>query len=126
VLYYFFPKEQTNGTIIHVIILTLLTELAQNCAFVANFSIILRICDKRVSGIYISLLAALTNFSFFIHKTYIFTVVEYFGLFGPQIVISIIALTVNLIFYKRVLAMDNVKKESWWVSDAILCKQKTQ
>lgn len=70
-----------------------------------------------MSGIYISLLAALTNFSFFIHKTYIFTVVEYFGLYIPQLVLTVMVLIFYALIRDKIMKMDNESKKSWSVSD---------
>lgn len=121
-MFVYFPKEATNWTIAHVVVVNLLSELAHTCAYVGNFAIILKICDKRVSGIYITLLATLSNLSYFIHKTYIFTVVDYFGLFVPQIVLMVLSFGFLIVLRKKILKMDDEPKENWWVSDKVLKK----
>lgn len=82
-----FPKEQTEqqsmSNLTHVAVVTLLTELSGNLWFVTLFAIIFKITDKRIAGIHITLLASLTNFCQFVHKFYIFELVERFGIFIP-------------------------------------------
>jgi hypothetical protein len=87
VLFGFFPSDpaliESPWTIAHVIVVALLSTLAGSCLDTANFSVMFQICDKRVAGVFITLLATLTNLSMYVHKLYIFTTVEYFGLFWP-------------------------------------------
>lgn len=123
-LYGFFPSEQTEvestKTIVHVIAIALLTTLAHSCLDTSSFSVIFQICDKRVAGVYITLLATIANLSSYIHKLYIFAVVERFGLFWPQAVISLGALAFALLVRERIARLDELPKESWAVSDSIL------
>lgn len=61
----------------------LLTELTGNFWFTTNFAIVMKIIDKRIAGIHITLLASLTNYVQFCHKFYIFELVDRFGIFLP-------------------------------------------
>ena len=77
-----------------------------------------------MSGVYITLLATMLNMSINFHKLYIFTVVEYYGIFWPQAILAAIAISSATLFYKRIMTMDGIPKESWAVSDSILLKVK--
>ncbi len=123
----FFPSgEHTNWTVAHVAIVSLVTALASSCLDTSNFSLIFQICDKRVAGIYITLLAAITNMSSFIHKFYIFWAVDKFGLFAPTVFISFVAFGLALYLKKRIEKLDELPKESWAVSDSILKRVKAE
>ncbi len=78
------------------------------------------ICDKRVAGIYITLLATVSNMTGYIHKFYLFWAVEKFGLFWSQGVISAIAFAYAFYVRSDIIKMDNLPKESWAVSDKVL------
>lgn len=39
--------------------------------------------DKRISGIHVTVLAAMYNLCEFLHKTYIFKLIDMFGIFAP-------------------------------------------
>lgn len=47
-------------------------DLVSSFEFVSCYAIIMSITDKRVSGIHVTMLAALYNMSEFSHKFYIF------------------------------------------------------
>ena len=82
-----FPKDQemqqSPQNLFHITAVALLTELAGNFWFTTNFAIIMKIIDKRIAGIHITLLASLTNLAQFMHKFYIFEMVDMFGIFVP-------------------------------------------
>ena len=82
-----FPKEESSQqsfyNILHVGIFQLMNELAGNIWFVSSYAIICQIIDKRLAGIHITLLASITNLSQFMHKFYIFWLVDKFGIFIP-------------------------------------------
>ena len=67
----------------HVTVIAFFLDLLSNIEFVTNFSIIMQIADKRISAMHITLLAAMTNFGEFVHKFYVFTLVDYMGIFVP-------------------------------------------
>jgi hypothetical protein len=98
VLLYTFPEkdQMTGNTKLHVTICFFLTEFVQNCEFVMSFAIICKLCDKRVSGIHLTLLGSLSNFGEFFHKFYLFRMVDVFGIFGPQVILSISVLLIML------------------------------
>lgn len=124
-LYGTFPEEISAWTIAHVITVGLLSTLAGSCLDTVNFSMIFQICDKRVAGVYLTLLATMSNLSMFVHKLYIFTAVEYLGLFKSQAIVSLVAFVVALKLRKRLCALDDVGKEKWAVSDSVLHRVKT-
>lgn len=83
-MYTFPPPDQvTNLTIAHVIVVSFLSELIANVEFVTAFAQMLKQTDKRISGIHVTLLASVYNLCNFVHKVYVFKLVEYFGIFGP-------------------------------------------
>ena len=58
-----FPEkgQMTMWTTVHVTIVTLVSDLVQNFEFVTAFGILLKCTDKRLSGIHVTVLAALYN-----------------------------------------------------------------
>ncbi|TNV84327.1 hypothetical protein FGO68_gene12155 [Halteria grandinella] len=118
--------ETSYSTIAHVIVLSIISTISSSCLDTANFSVIFQICDKRVSGVYITLLATVSNLSMYVHKLYIFQLVEYIGLFWSQGILTGIAVVGAIWMRKRVLELDELPKEAWNVSDSILKKVKQQ
>ena len=100
--------------------MTLATELSGNLWFVTLFAIIFKIVDKRITGIHITMLASLTNQCQFVHKFYIFELVERFGIFIPQGIITFISLVSCLAMMGKIKEMDDLPVESWYVSDEII------
>ena len=80
-----FPEKgnRTNWTIAHVATVSIISSFESSFAFVSSFAFIMRVTDKRISGIHVTMLAALANFTHDIHKFYIFELIERFGIFGP-------------------------------------------
>ena len=76
-------EEFTIYTTAHVTILTLLNDLVSNFVFVTEFAILMKYTDKRISGIHVTVLAAMSNLSSFLHKTYIFKLIDVFGIYYP-------------------------------------------
>ena len=58
-------------------------DLVSNFMFVTFCAMINRNADKRVAGVHYTIISSMSNFTSFIHKTYIFYVVEAFGIFYP-------------------------------------------
>lgn len=73
-----------------------MTELSYNLWFNTLFVILFKITDKRITGIHITLLASLTNFCQFMHKFYIFELVDRFGIFHSQIITAVVSIAVCL------------------------------
>ena len=80
-----FPEKEnrTNWTIAHVAAVSIISSFESSFSFVSSYAFIMRVTDKRISGIYVTMLAALSNFSYHIHKFYIFELIERFGIFVP-------------------------------------------
>jgi len=61
-----FPKDpelqSSPQNLLHMTVVALATELIGNFWFTTNFAIIMKIIDKRIAGIHITLLASLVNF----------------------------------------------------------------
>ena len=64
-------------------VVTLICELVNEVEFVTAFGILLKHTDKRISGIHVTVLAAMYNMCQFLHKLYIFRVIDMFGIYVP-------------------------------------------
>jgi hypothetical protein len=80
-----FPEKDqvTNWTIAHVACVNTIHSIQGNFTYVSLFAFIMRVTDKRISGIHVTMLASLSNFAYHIHKFYIFSFIERFGIFAP-------------------------------------------
>ena len=85
VLLQYFPAESeiTELTVIHVSAVMFIQEMILSFEFVTAFAILMKYTDKRISGIHVTVLAAIYNLCEFLHKFYIFRVVDDFGLYTP-------------------------------------------
>lgn len=97
-----------------------MTELSGNLWFTTLFSIIFKITDKRIAGIHITMLASLTNQCQFIHKFYIFELVDRFGIFMPQAAIALISLVSCVLMQAKIRDLDDVPVQAWHVSPEVL------
>jgi len=88
-----------------------------------SFAVVFKICDKRVAGLYITLLATISNLSAYVHKLYMFTVVEKIGIFWTQGIVIVIVLLIAFKLKNRMLDLDKRDREDWEVSQAVLSKQ---
>ena len=93
-MFQYFPtkEEISNLTIVHVAFVNCMMSFNYNFGYVADFGMIMKVTDKRISGIHVTVLAAISNFSSFVHKFYIFYVIEHFGIYIPQAILSVISL----------------------------------
>ena len=80
-----FPEKdkRTIWTTVHIATVSILSSVESSIAYVSSFAFILRVTDKRISGIHVTMLAALSNFSYMIHNFYVYELVERFDIFGP-------------------------------------------
>jgi hypothetical protein len=99
--------------------MNLLGELDQTITFGIIFSRV----DKRVSALHGTILAALLNFTGFIHKTWIFYAIESFGIFYPQFMLGIVGMLIILKQRTSFLALGDSPKQAWHVSDQTLKSQ---
>lgn len=69
-----FPAKEdiTFLTTVHVTAVTLIADLVGNVEFVTAFGILMKNTDKRISGIHVTVFAAMHNLCEFLHKLYIF------------------------------------------------------
>jgi len=119
-LHYFPADPDSHEAFIQVALVSVLHAFGVNAGFTASFAIIMQMADKRIAGMHITLLAAISNFTHYVHKFYIFSLVDYFGIFYPQILLTKIGLAFMLVVRNSVLELDNVKKEEWWVSKEVI------
>ena len=119
-----FPTDHYGTwTILHVTGVILLTILATSCLDTVSFAVVFKICDKRVAGLYITLLATISNLSAYVHKLYMFTVVEKIGIFWTQGIVIVIVLLIASKLKNRMLDLDKRDREDWEVSQEVLSKQ---
>ena len=84
---------------------------------------LLKYTDKRISGIHVTLLAAMINQSQFLHKLYVFKLIDSFGIFAPQGVIMVISVVTWVMLRSRYLTLSEKPLKSWHVSDWVLKKK---
>ena len=119
------PEDQVSqATYFHVTAVLFFSDLISEFEFVTSFAIMMKITDKRISGIHITVLAAMTNFCEFVHKFYIFRLVDAFGIFYPQAVLSTLALLIWVLFRGKFLALNDKPLSTWHVTDSVLQKSK--
>ena len=58
-------------------------DLVGNFMFVTYYAMLNKNADERVAGVHYTILASMNNLSSFFHKTYIYYVIEAFGIFYP-------------------------------------------
>ena len=80
----------------------------------------MKIADKRISGVHITLLAVVNNLSSFVHKNYIFMVVDNFGIFLPQLVLFFVGLIGVLVFGRKMISFEDKDISVWHVSSKVL------
>ena len=117
-------EEMTYQTTIHVSIVQMVVDLIENFEFVTQFAILLKNTDKRIAGIHVTLLAAMTNMCSFLHKLYIFKVIDVFGIFYPQAVILGISLILWLFMRSTFISLQDKPMKTWHVSDHVIAKKK--
>ena len=120
----YFPKDKeeqlSTMNIAHVTAVTLINDCLGNFWFVTAFAIVARIIDIRVAGIHITLLASLTNQASFVHKFYIFKLVDKYSIFYPQAALGAMSLLLCVVLREDLFRMDDVPKENWLVRDSVI------
>ena len=126
VLLTFFPAKEdiTMWTTVHVTAVTLTADLVSSFEFVTAFGILMKFTDKRISGIHVTVLAAMYNLSEFLHKLYIFKLIDVFGIVYPQIVIACVAIFVWMSLHSTFVALQEKPVKTWHVSDSVISKKK--
>jgi len=110
VVFYFcatFPKDETPSlqTIIHACVMIILTEVLKTANLTAFFAVIFKVADKRMAAFHVTLLAALYNLSYTLHKLYIYHLLEFVGLYWCQTFLVTMAITFLLLFRDQVYAL---------------------
>lgn len=109
----------------HVTVYFMIRKLLSTFEQVTTFAFTLSVADKRISGIYVTFFACCTNMTYLIHKLYVFRVVDYFGIYQPQVVLTVISVIGWLVMSGTFMALADKKKETWHVSSAVVKKAKT-
>ena len=55
-----------------------------------------------------------------LHKFYVFTVVDYFGIYIPQVVLTIASIGFFVYLKDKIIAMDDIDIKEWHVSGEVL------
>jgi len=120
-----FPAKEDigMGTFIHVSVVALIMNLISTFDMVAQFGFIMSITDKRIAGIHVTFMACMYNFQETLHKLYVFRLIDTFGIFLPQIVMTAVGLTAWVLFRSRLVALQTTKRESWHVASSTLEKR---
>ena len=122
-LYYFPDKENiTETTVLHVSIVFFLQDMIQSFEFVTAFAILLKLTDKRISGIHVTVLAAVYNLCEFPHKFYIFKLVDLYGLYTPNIALTVVGVLVWLLYWNKFMGLEKKSIKSWHVTDSVLTR----
>ena len=103
-----------------------MNQLADVFWFTTSNAVIYKIVDKRIAGIHITLLTSMTNWAQFVHKFYLFKLVDMFGIFVPQIVLGTIGLVVMVMMKSTFCALDDEPIENWIVSEEVIRSTKNQ
>ena len=74
VLLWTFPAKEnfTQWTTVHVLSVNLISDLLGSSTYVVAWGILCSRTDKRISGIHATVLAVMSNMSWFVHKVYIY------------------------------------------------------
>ena len=117
-----FPEKEniSKWTTAHVMTVNLISDLIGNFEYVTSFSILLQCADKRISGIHVTALAAMSNMTSFLHKFYIFKLIDWFGIFYPQAVIGALSLAIWVVFRPTFVGLQDRPLEAWHISDSVL------
>lgn len=67
----------------HVVIVRFISDMLNEFDGTINFAILLARTDQRVSAVHITIFAAMANMCSFLHKLYVFKIVDGFGIFQP-------------------------------------------
>lgn len=122
VLLWTFPDKESisQWTTAHVLSVNLFSDLLSGFEYVAAFGILFSRTDKRISGIHATVLASMSNMSSYLHKFYIFKLIDLFGIFYPQIVIGLTTLIIWFVLSPRFIALQDLPKEAWHITDSVL------
>ena len=104
-------------------VVTLIADLVSNFEFVTAFGILMKFTDKRISGIHVTVLAATYNLCEFLHKLYVFKLIDTFGIYYPQLVISSLALLVWVTLRSTFIGLRDRPTKTWYVSDHVIAKK---
>jgi hypothetical protein len=119
-----FPKDlneqQLPQNLFHVAGVSLLSDLAYNFWFTQTNAIIMVIADRRIAGIHITMLTSLNNMAQFVHKTYIYKLVDVFGLFIPQAMCMAVSLGICFVMRNSFPNLDLVPYDKWRVSNSVI------
>ena len=120
----FFPtdpaEQQSTFNLVHYATNVIVNELADVFWFTTSNAVVYKMVDKRIMGIHITLLTSMTNWAQFVHKFYLFKLVDNFGIFTPQIVLAGIGMVVIVTMGSTICALDDVPIEKWIVSEEVI------
>jgi len=104
----------------HVVVVRFLSDILGEFDSTINFAILLARTDKRVSAVHITIFAAMFNMCSFLHKLYIFKIIDVFGIFKPQLVIGINCLIFMFLLKDRFTNLSQAPVSAWFIKDSVL------
>ena len=128
ILLWTFPEKDqiTYWTTAHVLTVNLISGLVSSFEYTTSFAILLKCADKRISGIHVTAFAAMTNMSSFLHKFYIFKLIDWFGIFYPQAVIGTLSVVIWILYRPTFIGLQDRPKEAWHITDSVLLGEKSE
>lgn len=110
-------EEMTIWTTIHVGLTFIIKNTELTFMGTCAFSQYGKMSDKRITSLYIALMTSLAHMTELVNKLHIYWIIENYGIFVPQAILSLIGL-VTLFYYKEsYLGLNELKKSDWAVSD---------
>lgn len=117
VLFLTMPEEIGFWTNIHVAIICFIRDVEVAFTFTSVFAQYAHVADRRVTSFYIACLFTINNMAEMLHRTYVFSLVDIFGLYYSQAALTLVSIS-SVIYYRKLYpALDEVKLEEWRVSD---------
>jgi hypothetical protein len=124
VLLYTMPtsKEEQESTFVycHMLVVSLIFDVLGEIESTIVYGILFKRTDKRCSAIHVTIFASLLNMTYFMHKLYIYYLVEYVSIFLPQIVFSTIAAVLIMRQRESLLSLKDVEPSGWHISNHVL------
>lgn len=118
-----FGEAESWENLIHLTVLVVLTQVFSSSMFTATFAIIMNSFDKRISALHLTLLASFSNLTYQLHSIYTSVIIDYFGIFIPNIILCLISLLYALYEKKQFFNLEKLPREAWNISDEVLAKR---
>lgn len=107
--------QNTVEVYAHVFMVSFLMDLLGEFEFTMVVGVLFARTDKRVSAVHVTILGALLNMTSFLHKTYIFFMVESFGVYMPQIAFTTLALAFVILRKNKFISLKDVERKEFYI-----------